>query len=124
MRSCLVILASAILAEAALAGPTLEDSIDTVRRAPPNGEGSAAAANAWRQLAAAGPADLPVLLAGMDGASPLARNWLRSAIDRILEQAAASKLPLPTASLDTFLRDLKHDPQVAGWPTSCSAKPT
>ena len=82
MSFCLVILASATVAEADLAGPILKDSIETVRRAGPGGDGSDAAAKAWRQLAAAGLDDLPALLAGMDGASPLARNWLRSAIDR------------------------------------------
>jgi hypothetical protein len=126
MRSWLVVLAFAILVEASFAGPPLKDSIDTVRRVGPDGEGSAAAANAWRQLAAAGPADLPALLAGMDGASPLARNWLRSAIDRILEQAAASKEPLPTPSLNAFLRDTKHDPQARrlAYELLCEADPT
>jgi hypothetical protein len=99
------------VAEADLAGPTLKDSIETIRRAGPDGEGSAAAAKAWRQLAAAGAADLPALLAGMDGANSLARNWLRSAIDRILEQAASAKQPLPTDALDAFLRQPKHDPR-------------
>src|SRR5262245_49989679 len=111
MRPWLVALAGASLAQAALAGPTLKDSIETVRRAGPDGQGSPAAAKASQQLAAAGPADLPTLLAGMDGASPLARNWLRSAIDRVLEQAADSKQPLPTVPLDAFLREPKHDPQ-------------
>jgi hypothetical protein len=106
-----VLLAWARLAETDRAGLTLKDSIDTVRRAGPDGEGSAAAAKAWRQLGLAGISDLPTLLAGMDGASPLARNWLRSAIDRILEQAASTRQPLPTAALDTFLRQLKHDPR-------------
>src|SRR5579885_2899561 len=110
MRLWPVILAAAV-AGSAPADPTLKDAITTVRRAGPGGEGSDAAAKAWRHLATAGPADLPALLAGMDGASPLARNWLRSAIDGILEQAAALKQPLPTAALDAFLRDPKHDPQ-------------
>jgi hypothetical protein len=125
MRSWLVVLASATLAGPALAGPTLQDAIDIVRRAGPDGEGSAAAAKAWRQLAAAGPAHLPTLLAGMDGANPLARNWLRSAIDGILEQAAASKKPLPTSSLDAFLRDPKHDPQARrlAYELLCEADP-
>jgi hypothetical protein len=126
MRPWLVALACAALAEAALAGPTLKDSIETVRRAGPDGEGGAAAAKAWRQLAAAGPADLPTLLAGMDGASPLARNWIRSAIDRVLEQAAASKQPLPTAALDAFLREPKHDPRARrlAYDLLCEADPT
>jgi hypothetical protein len=112
MRSWLVALVFTTSAQAALADPAaLKDLIEAVRRAGPDGEGSAEAAKAWRQLAAVGPADLPTLLVGMDGAGPLARNWLRSAIDRVLEQAATSKQPLPTAPLVAFLRELKHDPQ-------------
>jgi hypothetical protein len=122
MRLWPVILTAAV-AGSAPADPTLTDSIATVRRAGPGGEGSDAAAKAWRQLAAAGPADLPALLAGMDGASPLARNWLRSAIDRVLERAA--KQPLPTEALDAFLRETKHDPQARrlAYDLLCEADP-
>jgi hypothetical protein len=105
-----VILAAAV-AGADPAGPALKDAIATVRRAGPDGEGGNAAAKAWRRLAAAGADDLPALLAGMDGASPLARNWLRSAIDGVLDRAAADKKPLPADALDAFLRQTKHDPQ-------------
>ena len=75
MRLWPVILTAAV-AGSAPADPTLTDSIATVRRAGPGGEGSDAAAKAWRQLAAAGPADLPVLLAGMDGARACPMNRL------------------------------------------------
>ncbi len=101
----------------------LKSAIHTIRRAGPDGEGSGAAAKAWQQLAATGPANLPALLAGMDGASPLARNWLRSAIDRVLERAA--KEPLPTDALDAFLRETKHDPQARrlAYELLCEADP-
>jgi hypothetical protein len=111
MRFSLGLLVPLAVAGAVPAAPALKDSIEVVRRVGPDGEGSAAAAKAWRQLAGADVADLPALLAGMDGASPLARNWLRSAVDRVLEQAAAVKKPLPADALDTFLRQRKHDQQ-------------
>jgi hypothetical protein len=122
MRLWPVILAAAV-AGSAPADPTLKDAIATIRRAGPGGEGSDAAAKAWLQLAAVGPADLPALLAGMDGASPVARNWLRSAIDRVLEQAA--KQPLPTDALDAFLRETKHDSQARrlAYELLCEADP-
>jgi hypothetical protein len=110
MRLCLVILAAAV-GGADPNVPELKDAITTVRRAGPDGAGSDAAAKAWRLLSAAGVNDLPTLLAGMDGASPLGRNWLRSAIDRVLERATAGKQRLPTDALDVFLREAKHDPQ-------------
>jgi hypothetical protein len=124
MRLCLVILAIA-LADAEPAGPSLNNAITAVRRTGPDGEGSDAAAKAWRELAAAGAEDLPALLAGMDGASPLARNWLRSAIDCVLERAASTRQPLPTVALDAFLRETKHNPQARrlAYDLLCEADP-
>ena len=57
---------------------------------------------------------LPLLLAGMDGATPLARNWIRAAVDEIVERAERGKKPLPTVALESFLADVRHDPQ-ARW---------
>ncbi|HEY1375335.1 MAG TPA: hypothetical protein VGF55_00995 [Gemmataceae bacterium] len=88
----------------------LARAIAAVRGVGPNGQGTAAAAQAWKRLAAADVAELPALLAGMDGASPLARNWLRSAIDPVLDRAARDKKPVPAAELEGFLRDTRHDP--------------
>jgi hypothetical protein len=98
---------------AALGAPAsdsdLPREIAAVRAVGPNGQGAGAAAEAWKKLAAANVSDLPILLAGMDGASPLARNWLRAAIDPVLGRAATDKKALPTAELETFLRDTRHD---------------
>jgi hypothetical protein len=103
-----------VLLSIAFAAPAgegdLPSAIAAVRRVGANGQGAAAAAVAWKRLATADAADLPALLAGMDGASPLARNWLRAAIDPVLERSAAAKTPLPAAELETFLRDRRHDP--------------
>jgi hypothetical protein len=96
---------------AAPAGDTeLTRAISAVRSVGPNGQGATAAAAAWKRLAAADVANLPTMLAGMDGASPLARNWIRSAIDPVLDRAAADKKSAPTAELEEFLRDTQHDP--------------
>jgi hypothetical protein len=54
---------------------------------------------------------LPLLLAGMDGATPLARNWIRAAVDEIVDSAERGKKPLPTVGLENFLVDTNHDPQ-------------
>ena len=46
----------------------------------------------------------------MDGANPLAANWLRAAVDAVVTKAGGSaKLPLD--SLVRFLADSKHDPR-------------
>jgi hypothetical protein len=79
-----------------------------IREVGPNGANSAPAATAWRELRAQpASAILPTLIA-MDGASPLASNWLRSAIDAIVERETKAKKPLPVADLEAFLKDQKH----------------
>ena len=73
------------------------------------GEGNAAAARAWKEVAAQGPAVLPAILTAMDGADPTSANWLRTAFDAVAERALAAGRSLPTDQLERFLRDIKHD---------------
>jgi len=82
--------------------------ITKIKAVGPNGAGSAEAAAAWRELSRQDPDTLPTLLAALDDASPLAANWLRSAVDAVAERAAAARRPLPTAALEAFLRDTRH----------------
>ncbi len=106
MALCIPVLSLLLAATA-----DLKQALETVRAVGPDGKGSAAAACAWQELAAAGIDQLPELLAGMDGASPLARNWLRAAVDQVLAGARAAKKPVPAAALEAFLKDARHDPQ-------------
>jgi hypothetical protein len=87
----------------------LAQAINVLRKATPDNQAGAAAA--WKQLAAAPASELPVVLAGMDGANAVARNWLRSSIDQILDDAKKDNKPLPYAELEVFIRETKHDPQ-------------
>jgi hypothetical protein len=89
----------------------VKNAVGVIRAVGPDAKGSAAAAKAWQLLAAADAAQLPELLAAMDGANPLARNWLRSAIDQVLETAKKEKKPLPLPALESFLQESKHDPK-------------
>ena len=89
----------------------LKSAIHTIRQVGPEGKGSAEAAGAWKVLARTPIEQLPLLLAGMDGATPLARNWIRAAVDEIVERAGRGKKPLPTVALEGFLADTSHDPQ-------------
>jgi hypothetical protein len=102
---------AALVLGAGVAAADRGADLEAIRSVGPGGGGSAKAAQAWKRLADADVGELPALLAGMDGASPLARNWLRAAIDRVLERAAAGKSPLPRKELEAFLRDTRHDPQ-------------
>ncbi len=89
----------------------LKSAMHTIRRVGPEGKGSAEAAGAWKVLVKTPIEQLPLLLAGMDGATPLARNWLRAAVDEIVDSAERGKKPLPTVGLESFLVDTSHDPQ-------------
>jgi hypothetical protein len=109
-----VVMAAVVLplgAEEPEARSGLKRSLEVLRAVGPNGKGSKEAARAWQDVSRADVGQLPQLLAAMDGANALARNWLRSAIDRVLERARRDKKDLPQKPLETFLRNRRHDPQ-------------
>lgn len=85
----------------------LSASIKTIRAVGPEGQGNAAAAKAWQSLAKAEASALPQILTAMDGANPLAANWLRAAVDTI----AAREKKLPIDALQKFLADTSHNPR-------------
>ncbi len=93
------------------AGPALADltaDLTALRSVDKEGKGNAEASKAWGQVAKAKADDLPKLLAAMDGANPLAANWLRGAIGAV-EQREAKALPVP--ALVAFVKDTKHSPE-------------
>ncbi len=89
---------------------SLAPLLKTIRDVGPEGKGNRAASQAWAELAARSDADqLPAILGAIDGASPLAANWLRSAVDAVAERQVRKDGKLPIAELETFLRDRQHD---------------
>ena len=58
----------------------------TIRAVKKHGEGHREAAAAWPRLAAAQADQLPEILAGMQGADILACNWIRSAVETIVQR--------------------------------------
>ena len=85
----------------------LAPALAKIRAVGPKGEGHAEAVAAARTVSQASPADLPQILAAMDGANDIAANWLRIAA----ESAAGRGGKLPVAELETFLADTKHSPR-------------
>jgi hypothetical protein len=75
------------------------------------GEGHADAAEAVRELSAKAPEALPEILAGMDGQTPLVRNWLSCAFEAAAERALAQGNKLPAERLESFVLDRQHEPQ-------------
>ena len=71
------------------------------------GKGNPEAAKAWKELVQHGPAALPEVLAALDDASPIAANWLRSAVDAVAERAL-SRGDLQAPKLEEFVRETRH----------------
>lgn len=109
MRVAMVATAFAISGVATAAD--LGEALDTLRAVGPNGEGNQVAAAAWQQAAQADVSQVPSLLAGLDGANPLAANWIRTAVEAVCERAVRDEGTLPKAALERFVLDTTHDPR-------------
>ena len=75
------------------------------------GKGNIEAIKAWNAVVDKGQKVLPDVLAGFSGADPVAVNWLRAAVESILDDALASDqrvLPDTVAKLEGFLKDTKQ----------------
>lgn len=96
-----------------LAAPpeALKAPLAVLRAVGGEGKGNVEAAAAWKQLVQADAGSVPVILAAMDDANDLAANWLRSAVDTIIERQLRSGGALPVAQLRGFLLDTSHDPR-------------
>lgn len=81
--------------------------VEAIKAVAREGAGNEAASAAWKQIVQSKAAELPLLLAAMDGANPLAENWLRAAID-VVQQNDSKALPI--AELKAFLADTQHSP--------------
>jgi hypothetical protein len=85
--------------------------LKTIQAVEPNGAGSEDAARAWTELAAADADALPAILAGLDQANPLAANWIRTAIEAVVQRAARAGRGLSRDELEKFIKDVRHDPR-------------
>lgn len=88
----------------------VEPLLDRIKAVGGEGKGNDDAGKAWRELAQHGPKTLPAILAGFDGAGPIAVNYLRAAVDAIAERELNAGRKLPTDALEAFVRDTKGSP--------------
>ena len=93
------------------ASARLEELASVIRAVEPEGRGNPEASRAWQSLASSDAADLPEVLAAMDGANDLALNWLRAAAENIADRALNAGRPLPFEPLQRFLLDTRHHPR-------------
>jgi hypothetical protein len=96
---------------AAAAAPDLAAALEDLRAVAAGGRSNGRAAVAWKTVAATPAADLPRVLAAMDGANDYALNWLRTAAETALQRGVAAGDPPPLAELRAFLRDTAHHPR-------------
>lgn len=68
------------------ADPTPKEAVERIAKTGAEGSGNKEAALAWRSLVATGPDALPLILEAFEAASPVARNWLRTAADAIVQK--------------------------------------
>ena len=93
------------------AAAPIAEAISTVRGASPTAATSDEVRQAWRVLAAAEPKEIPMILRGMLDSNPAVENWLRSAVDAIVDGAEASGTSLPKQGLTDLLNDLEAAPR-------------
>ena len=92
----------------AFAQSSLDGDLAAIAKAGPRGEGSDAARDASRRLTERGVSDLPRLFAALDTPNIVAANWVRSAVDEIVDRELARKCPpadWPLVELKAFVRD-------------------
>jgi len=82
--------------------------LTTLKQVGPEGEGNAEAATAWRELTQQGGDAIVPTLEAMDGASPLARNWMRAAAEAIFEKEVKKGASVDPNVLQTFLNNREH----------------
>lgn len=89
----------------------IDEAITTILSVSNEGQGNAEAGAAWEELANAGVEQIPTILAEMEGANPLAANYLRSAVDTIVARETKADQSLPMAALGDLLLDPRQSPQ-------------
>ena len=88
----------------------LNKSIAQVNAVGNEGFGHEAAMAAWQQLGTADVAQAPTILANINADKPLAANWLRAAVDQIVERHVNSGKALPKSEFEKIVFDQAYAP--------------
>lgn len=84
--------------------------LNRIKAVSKEGAGNQEAQAAWKDLVAQGIDALFPTLSALDDATPIAANWLRSAVNAVVEKEKASGKKLPANLLEAFVKDTKHSP--------------
>jgi hypothetical protein len=89
-------------------GADADPLLGKIKAVSKEGAGNQEAGAAWKELVGlGGPALFPTLTA-MNDATPLAANWLRSAVNAVAEKERAAGRQLPADKLEAFVKDAKN----------------
>lgn len=110
MRTLLLVLFFT-MSISSLKADELDSWLNEIYQVGPKGKNSRQAAQSWASLSKSDASQLPRLLASLDEANPLAANWIRSAIEKIVEDRLASGETLPQKQLENFLKETKQNPR-------------
>ena len=107
-----ILLFASLLPAAAASEPAgIDRLLKTVKAVGPDGTGAVDAAEALARLQIAKPEVLPEVLAAFEGASPLAANYLRGAVESIADRAKSADQPLPAVALEDFIENRDRPPR-------------
>ena len=95
--------------QAAELSPQADQWIETIRMVGKEGQGNAEAKEAMQQLMGQSVDAVVPILKGMQGSSPLVKNWLRSAVETIVDRSSQDSIQLPLMPLTDFLLDESND---------------
>ncbi len=99
-----------ILTTATHAGP-VDEAVKSLQSLGKEGVDNQAATRAWSVAAQASANELTTLLAGLDEANPLGANYLRAAVDVVVDRTLSAKSPAPLSAVESFLKDTSHSPR-------------
>ncbi len=100
-----------VLAAGTAGADELKDALGTLRAVGAQGAGNEAATVAWKEVAGVDVSRVPEILAALDGANPLAANWIRTAVDTVCERSVRDQGTLPTDALERFVLQTSHEPK-------------
>ena len=100
-----------LLAVASVRAADTAELISIIRSVGSEGTGNEAAGKAVAELSAGPIESLPEILAGFDGASSLAANYLRSAAETVADRQGADGKRLPARRLEQLVKDGTQNPR-------------
>lgn len=110
MRSLPFFLSVILLFSSLLHAEPWTEPLAQLRQVGPEGAGNPEAAAAWNELTTLGSEVIVPVLGAMEGAGPLARNWMRTAVETVFERELKANSNLPSEAIKAFLLDRNNEP--------------